>query len=120
MVKKTKLNLKRVGHYSFLFGIILAVLVALIPQLTATEQVSATVTWTLIVLGLLVGLLNINVKETTGFLTASLVLLISVSMASWNIYIPGVSTALWKNIVVFITPAAIIVAIKTIYALAQD
>lgn len=116
MAKKKKLDLKKIGHYSFIAGLVLAVLMALIANLD--QRLSL---WILIVLGILVGLLNITSKETTGFLIASVVLMISASATALNLgNISVYLTAMWGNIITFVAFAAIVVAIKTVYQLAQD
>ncbi|MBD3248588.1 hypothetical protein GF336_00905 [Candidatus Woesearchaeota archaeon] len=114
--KKQTADLKKAGHYAFIAGLVLAVALALFPQL----RVEYTV-WTLVVLGVIVGLLNVTAKETTGFLVAALSLIIasSASYVSISAIWSGLSDML-VNVVLFVSPAAIVVAIKTIISLAKD
>ena len=116
MAKKAELDLKKIGHYAFLAGIILAVLIAVIPQFKQDIAI-----WVLVILGVIVGLLNVTVKETTKFLVATLALMIASSVSALTL------AAIWQpltsilgNVIVFISPAAIVVALKTVYALAED
>ena len=116
MAKKQKTDLKKAGHYSFIAGIILAVLIALIPQLKADVAI-----WVLVILGTLVGLLNITAKETTKFLVASLALIIASSASALTLAVVWTGlTAILGNVIVFVSPAAIVVALKTVYSLAED
>ena len=66
-----KADVKKVGHYAFIAGIIVAAIVALIPQLRGNPA-----TWALVILGVVVGLLNVRATEVTEFLVAALVLLV--------------------------------------------
>jgi hypothetical protein len=108
---------KKTGHYAFLGGIALAVLAALIPAL----QIANWVPWVLILLGLVVGFLNITAKETTEFLVATIALM-AVGTGGLSV-VPTAGAALsaiMKNIVVFVAPAALLVALKAIYSLAEE
>ena len=114
--KKQKLELKKVGHYSFFAGVILAVLLALIPQLAGDVAI-----WVLVILGVLVGLLNITAKETMGFLVAGIALILASSAGALPLAIIWTGlTAILANIVYFVAPAIIVVALQTVYALAED
>jgi len=76
----------------------------------------------LILLGLIVGFLNVTGRETTPFLLAALALVI-VSWMGGPIFNLGWLTILQSvlnAIMIFVIPATIIVALKAIYALAHD
>lgn len=116
--KKTvpKVELHKVGHYSFIAGIILAVLIAFVPQLRGDIAV-----WVLVALGVLVGLLNVQAKETTSFLVATLALILASSASALTLATIWTGlTAMLGNIIVFVSPAAIVVALKAVVELAQD
>ena len=107
----------RIGHWAFIVGIILAVFAGLVP-----EWQTVTIMATLAVLGLIVGVLNITARETTEFLIATMTLLIvgtAGSSPAWELVSPKILFIL-ANIVFFVAPAALIVALKAIWALAQD
>jgi hypothetical protein len=107
---------KKTGHYAFLVAVVLAVLAALIPAL----QVDWVV-WALIILGLIVGFLNITAKETTEFLVATIALMLVGSAGLEVIPTAGaiIGTVL-MNILAIAVPAALIVSLKAIYTLAQE
>jgi len=114
--KKKKGDMKKTGHYSFIAGIVLAVLIALVPQMRGDVSV-----WILVILGVIVGLLNITAKETTGFLVAALALMIASSVSAYTLSAIWTGlTSILKNIIMFVSPAAIVVALKTVYSLAED
>ena len=115
--QKAKPDLKRIGHLSFIVGVVVAVLISLIPQLRGDVSV-----WILVILGIVVGVLNVTAKETVKFLVASLALIIASSVSA-----PTLATYIWiglnvilGNIIVFVSSAAIVVALKTVYALAEE
>ena len=77
----------------------------------------------LVILGLIVGFLNVTEKEVHGFLMASVALLLAGSAGSLLSSIPAIGSILGNilnNFVVFVAPAAIIVAIKELYNLAKN
>lgn len=114
--KKVKTDLKKIGHYAFIVGLIIAVIIALVPQLRGTDAVAI-----LVVLGIIVGFLNITAKETIGFLVSALVLLMASSATALTLSaIHPTLTVMWGNMLTFIAPAAIIVAIKTVIVLAEE
>lgn len=104
----------KIGHWAFIVGVLLAIVAGLIPQLQ-----TVTVTWILVILGLVVGLLNISAKETTEFLVAVIALMI-VGSAGAIPALGGIVLAILANIVALSAPAALIVALKAIYALAAE
>ena len=110
----------KIGQWAFIVGIVLAVLVGLVPQ-----NLQGLVTLVLVVLGLVVGFLNVSEKEATPFLVASIALL-STGIARESLKVippPMVGDFLASavgNISAFVAPAAILVAIKAIWSLARD
>jgi len=105
----------KIGRWAFIIALILAILAGLIPSL----GVNPAVAWVLVILGLIVGFLNVTDKETTAFLVATIALLLSAGTLG-----PLLGNAMVKdvlaNIVKVAGPAAFIVAIKALYAAAQD
>jgi hypothetical protein len=116
---KEKDLVTKVGSWAFIIGIIVALLIGIFNP--SSTPVATTV---LIVLGLIVGLLNVTGRETTPFLLATVSLVIVSSMggnvlagvAKVGPILQGVLSA----IMTFVIPATIIVALKAIYALAHD
>jgi len=107
---------KKTGHYAFLVAVALAVLAALIPAL----QVDWVV-WALVILGLVVGFMNITAKETTEFLVATIALM-AVGTGGLGI-VPtagDIIASVLRNLLTVVAPAALIVALKAIYSLAEE
>jgi len=104
----------QIGHWSFIVGILLSILAGLIPTL----QTSA-VTWILVVLGLVVGFLNVTARETTEFLVAAVALMLVGSAGALPV-LGGYVLSILANIIAFVAPAALIVALRAVWVLAQE
>jgi len=107
-------NYKEVGRWSFILGLILAILAGFI-----------NATWipiVLFVLGLIVGFLNITSEQSTEFLVAVIALLLvgmsglQISLLSQEISVTV--QLMLNNFVSFIAAAGLVVAIKSILAVA--
>lgn len=109
---------EEIGSYAFIAGVIIAVIAAFVNAISATLATEA-----LVVLGLVVGLINITEKETTQFLVATVSLVIVSSLAGTGIAnVPTIGLQLQEvlmNVMAFVTPAVVIVALKQIYAVAK-
>ena len=106
-----------VGKYSFIAGVLLALLAGLIPNLEQFPWVA----WLLVILGLLVGILNITREEQTAFLVAGLGLLMASTAVTALLPTLGTLIAsILKNIIAFVAPAVLIVAVISIANLARD
>src|SRR3989338_4196453 len=111
---------RQMGEWAFIIGVLVAVVVSLF---TVSDTIGGWLVLLLVVLGLIVGLLNVSEKETTPFLVAAAALLITGTAGSSLAIIPvigGYLQDIVMNIAVFVTPAAIVVALKAIQSLAKD
>ncbi|HLC51779.1 MAG TPA: hypothetical protein VJI98_00875 [Candidatus Nanoarchaeia archaeon] len=125
---KKAVEIHRVAHYAFFIGLLVAILsggwfsLILNGSCSASRIVSpAALVTTLVVLGLLVGLVNLTTKETLPFLVAAIALMLA-GIVNLGL-IPGIGACLrssLSNIVVFVVPGAIIVGLKTIWRLASN
>ena len=109
---------KKIGAYAFIAGVIIAVIAGFV-SLDATLVAEA-----LVVLGIVVGLLNVTGKETNAFLMSTVALVIVSYFAGTGFSIVPVIgaqlQAILFNIMTFVAPAAIIVALRQIYGIAKD
>jgi F0F1-type ATP synthase assembly protein I len=116
----SSLGVHQIAHYLFLAGIIIAIVVGIVEGAGFSINPTALLT-TLVLLGFVVGLINLSAKETMPFLLASIALLLAGIVRMDLIYWAGKFLApMLRNIVVFVVPGAIIVSIKTIWRLASD
>lgn len=126
MAKENKMNY---GQYAFLGGFVIAVLMGLASNMLGTALPLALAVLGL--LGIIVGLMNINDKEITSFLVATIALLLVMSsinkvvdnmnaVTGGMVGPVGVFIANFLNaLMVFVAPAAFVVALKQIYSLSK-
>ncbi len=100
------------GRYAFLAGIVLAGLAGFVTL--------DWIWWVLALLGVVVGLLNITAEETRAFLIAAIALVLSASSIRQLPYIGETITSILGNLVVFISPAMLVVAVKSLFETAKD
>lgn len=125
MPSRKKAQTPKVGEWAFLVGLLLAIVLGFFDQASWGQTVTAV----LVVLGIIVGLVNIVAKETDDFLIASIALLVAGvagygGVTGYGLYqvLPGIGSFLstvLTNIATFVAPAAVIVAIKAVYRLAR-
>jgi len=103
--------MEKVGKISFIGGVIVSIIAGFI----TSQWIFAALT----ILGMVVGLLNISAKEVQLFLLAAVSLvIISALGADQIVKIPMIGITLERMyiaLLTFVSPAAIIVALKSIY-----
>ncbi len=115
-MKKEQNVIKRVGSWAFIVGLIIAIIAGFWP-------LGATMTSVLIILGLVVGFLNVTGRETNTFLFATLVLVVMASQGGQ--ILESVSDvgpflkSLFSAMMLFVIPAALVVALKAIYSVEE-
>ena len=115
---------KKIGDYSFIIGVIIAVVLGL-----AAAQLGSAAAWLwslLILLGLVVGFLNVSGKETKEFLWVTVALVVvayagSAQITSWsNIqYVGTYLKGIFDAILALVVPASVVVALKEVWELAK-
>ncbi|MEK6896915.1 MAG: hypothetical protein AABW93_00095 [Nanoarchaeota archaeon] len=102
------------GRWAFLIGVILAVVLGFL------GAASGTWTMVLVVIGLIVGLLNVGAKEVSAFLMSGVVLIIASALGGNLIGgLPYIGSILDALLVIFV-PATVVVAVKNVFALAKN
>ncbi|MCK4521137.1 MAG: hypothetical protein KAU20_01090 [Nanoarchaeota archaeon] len=115
---------ERIGNYSFTIGVVIALILGLASAYITGTAASVLVS-ILIILGLVVGFLNVTGKETKEFLLVAAVLAVVLSMTSVSANIGGVMylgpyiKGVVDYILVFIVPAVLIVGLKDIIRIAK-
>ena len=108
------------GSWAFILGVLIAIIAGLAAGSidAATQGYLAIV---LVILGLVVGFLNIGAKEVTDFLIAAIAL---VAVGAANLatipWIGGYLASMVLYIAAFVAPAALVVALKAIYAMGRN
>lgn len=101
------------GSWAFLIGTIVALV------LGALGLVNGTVAIILIILGLIVGLLNVTEEETTPFLMAAVSLVIVSALGKDVLSIISIVGNMLNAILLMFVPATVVVAIKHVFSLAR-
>jgi hypothetical protein len=106
-----------VGEFAFFIGIVLAFISGFFYESLNSDAIAVV----LILLGLTVGFLSITDKEFDKFLLASIALLIAGAMIYNSLYLFNNKAvyAIFRNVVAFMAPAVIIVALKSLYSVAS-
>ena len=114
---------ERIGKYSFIGGVVIAVILGLaIPGLAG---VAPWLTSLLVLLGLVVGYLNVSGKDTKDFLLIATILVIVSSMGSNATILGSVQLigrylqGIFSNIMAFVVPAVIIIGLKAVYGMTK-
>lgn len=102
------------GGYAFLAGLVIAFIVGLFGALE-----SSLIVGVLVVIGLIVGFLNIQRKEVSPFLLAAVVLVIVSAFGKDVLSVIPVLGNILDAIMALIVPAAVIVAIREVFTLAK-
>lgn len=106
-----------IGSWSFIIGLAIALIVGFF------GEASGIIVTILVVLGLIVGFLNVTEKEVHGFLVASIALLLAGGTGNLMGAVPAVGPFLAQiltNFAIFVAPAAVVVAVKELIGLAKD
>ena len=119
---KSKENL--VGAYAFLIGVVLAVIFGLFNE--SLESAGGLFYSTLVLIGLIVGVMNTSDRDSMTFLLASLSLVIVGSLgmeplkyiATNNYVVSSLRNVLGSLLLLFV-PATIVVALKTVFSMAK-
>jgi len=117
--KEVKTNMPKrgsrrgIGGWAFLIGVVLAIVLGALGALTPQ------ITWILIVIGVIVGLLNVADKETTPFLMSGAVLIIASSLGKDVVDVIGLLSRILAALLAIFVPATIIVAIKNVLSIAN-
>ncbi|MBI2079625.1 hypothetical protein HYT84_02580 [Candidatus Micrarchaeota archaeon] len=115
------MNSEKMGEWAFLLGVFIAIVVGVLsPWVQSIQGILMAV---LALVGLVVGLLNIKEKEVNSFLLAALVLIVSASaigtaFALLGESVTGAVVGFVTALTAFVAPAAVVVALKSVYNLA--
>ena len=123
LMAKSEDMMAKVGSWAFIVGLVIAVLAGVVIK---EQQWMGWLILVLGVLGLIVGFLNVTARESTPFLVAAIALVVSAT--SFNAVLALIPSSqvvsivqvVLGNIAVCVAPAAVLVALRAIYALASS
>ena len=112
MAKSSSGNM--IGKWAFLIGVVIAIIVGV------GLYTSPALLTILVIIGLIIGLLNITSNEAHHFMMSGVVLIIASALGSASIgAIPAVGGILDALLAIFV-PATVIVAIRNVFGLARN
>ena len=117
-------NENLIGAYAFLIGVVLAVIFGLFNE--PLEQAGGLFYSALVLIGLIVGFMNVGDKDSSTFLIASLSLVIVGALGmeplkyiALNNYVVDSLRNVLGSLLMLFVPATIVVALKTVFAMAK-
>ena len=103
-----------VGGWAFLIGVVLAVIIGFFPTVgTPSVQLA------LVIIGIVIGLLNVGDKEVTPFLLSGLVLVLVGRFGSDALADIAIVSGILSALMTIFVPATVIVAVKNVLSLAK-
>ncbi len=124
------MELEKVSKWAYILVVIIAIVMGLVVGYMAwSGSVGAVDGWVMLImliLGLIIGLLSITSKEVTPFLIATIALVVAASVNVWgplasiHDLLYGFATYILKYIVAFAAPAAVVVAIKSVFNMIKE
>ena len=118
MAKKDEGNVKKIASYAFLAGVIIAVLFGLLPLMGI--ELNAGFTIALVVIGLIIGFVNVSGEESAPFLLSGAVLVIASSLGGSSLGDIKFLGDILGALLALFTPATIVVAVKNVFNLAKN
>lgn len=117
----SKNNMERtIGGWAFIVGLVIAAIVAIV----GSNKTQPWVIVLLVVLGIIVGLLNVTSKESTPFLIATIAFMLTfTSFVKLTEMIGSIGTGIdtfLQLVIVFVASSAAIVAFKALFAIAKN
>lgn len=110
---------QKYGSWAFIIGVVLAIIIGLLGS-GVFGGFASTLPLVFVILGIIIGLLNISDKEITSFLVAVVALLVAGSV-NWALIptVGGMLGSIFANIASLMAPAAVIVGIKAVWNMAS-
>ncbi len=117
------------GAWAFLIGVVLAIIIGLgtsLISIPALVKYNTVLFGILVILGLIVGFMNVTDKDSQTFLIAGAILVIvskfgmeGVTGTLVGINVGNIVTHIFSALLTLFVPATIIVALKTVFGIAK-
>ena len=129
--------MEEIARWAFIAFVAIAVIMGLVVGYMAYDanlhwadssvaDINGWVTLIMLILGIIIGITSITAKEVTPFLIATIALIVATVANVWsplsNIHelLYYWATAILSYIVAFAAPAAVIIAVKSVFAIAKE
>ncbi len=123
MAKRMSGGRGMLGSWSFLVGLLLAVLLGV----GLTGPYAGQMTWAVFLLGVVIGLLNVTSSESSAFLTSGTVLVLVsylgasvLGNAAGSGFGVDLLVSVLNSVLVLFVPATIVVAVRAVFGLAKN
>ena len=103
------------GAWAFLIGVILAIILG--AGLATTTSLMLT---TLVIIGIIIGLLNVSGEEAHAFLMSGVVLIIVSSLGQSVLGSISILDGILSSLMAIFVPATIVVAIRNVFSIAKN
>ena len=116
---------EEIGKWSFLAGVVIALITGIGAGVGASWAVNPWIVLIIVILGLVIGFVNITAKEIQPFLIAALALF-AFSMANLEAintlipYLGSVLNSVVQYVAALVGPAALVVALRAVYKFAAE
>jgi hypothetical protein len=133
------MNMEEIARWAFIGFVVIAIIAGLAIGYMAysadyhwaDEGVRSANGWVILImliLGIIIGITSITAKEVTPFLIATIALVVAAAADVWSGFnsvemlqlLYYWATAILDYIVAFAAPAAVIIAIKSVFAMAKE
>jgi len=126
------MEMEEIARWAFIAFVVIAIIMGLAVGYMAYNADPAAPDWNgwitliMLILGIIIGITSITTKEITPFLIATIALIVATSANVWgplsNIHelLYYWATYILNYIVAFAAPAAVIIAIKSVFAMAKE
>jgi hypothetical protein len=127
-----KMDMEQIARWAYIVFVVIAVVAGLAVGYMAwngqaISEIDGYVTLIMLILGIIIGITSITAKEVTPFLIATIALVVA---GIGNVWYPlniepieilyYFATTITKYIVAFAAPAAVIISIKSVLAMAKE
>lgn len=111
---------KKLWSWAFLAGVVIALLIGVLSYFTSAIALNTNWIIALVIIGIIVGLLNVTGKEVLSFLLSGAVLIIASTFGSALIQGVPMLPVIFNALLAIFVPSTIVVAIKNVFSLAKN
>ena len=134
-----KMEMEEIARWAFVAFVIIAIVAGIAVGSMAynadpiygwsdnnVQNINGWVLLIMLILGIIVGITSITAREVTPFLIATIALVVAANANVWSplakihLILDFWATAILWYIVAFAAPAAVIIAIKSVFAMARE
>ena len=134
----SKMEMEEIARWAYIAFVVIAIIMGLAVGYMANDKhplgwadpdvqnINGYVLIIMLILGIIIGITSITAKEVTPFLIATIALVVAANANVWSplseihTLLDYWATAILSYIVAFAAPAAVIIAIKSVLAMAKE